>query len=132
MQFAIQSIAIFPKLRVRLSWKSSSKSILSPLRIERLDRDILTCVKEDEAAQRLTTVPGVRPIIAATVRAAVQDAHGFRTGRDFAAWTGSAPRALSSGGKERLGSISKRGNRQLQNASDCRSNVRSETRRFAA
>jgi len=84
------------------------------VRIERLDRDILTCVKEDETARRLTTIPGVGPIIAATVRAAVHDAHGFRTGRDFAAWTGLAPRAHSSGGKERLGSISKRGNRQLR------------------
>jgi transposase len=84
------------------------------VRIERLDRDILTCVKEDETARRLTTIPGVGPIIAATVRAAVHDAHGFRTGRDFAAWTGLVPRAHSSGGKERLGSISKRGNRQLR------------------
>ena len=83
-------------------------------RIERLDDDIRKCVQEDEAARRLTTIPGVGPIIAATVRAAVHDARGFKSGRDFAAWTGLTPRAHSSGGKERLGSISKRGNQQLR------------------
>jgi transposase len=71
-------------------------------------------VKEDEAAKRLMSIPGVGPLIAATVRAVVQDAHGFRTGRDFAAWLGLTPRARSSGGKERLGRISKRGNQQLR------------------
>ena len=54
------------------------------------------------------------PIIAATVLAVVHDAHSFKTGRDFAAWTRLTPRAQSSGGKERLGSISKRGNQQLR------------------
>lgn len=70
--------------------------------------------KADDAARRLTTIPGVGPIIAATVRAAVQDPAAFRTGRDLAAWIGITPRANSSGGKERLGKISKRGNKQLR------------------
>ena len=83
-------------------------------RIEKLDRVILATVKNDEAARRLTSIPGVGPLIAATVRAAVQDPSGFRTGRDFAAWIGLTPRAHSSGGKERLGKISKQGNRQLR------------------
>jgi transposase len=83
-------------------------------RIERLDRDILASVKADEAARRLTTIPGVGPLIAATVQAVVPDARGFRTGRDFAAWIGLTPRTYSSGGKERLGAISKRGNQQLR------------------
>lgn len=82
--------------------------------IERLDRDIQQCVNDDETARRLTTIPGVGPIIAATLLAVVTDPHGFKTGRDLAAWTGLAPRAHSSGGKERLGSISKRGNQQLR------------------
>lgn len=83
-------------------------------RIERLDREIIATVKQDADARRLTSIPGVGPLIAATVRAAVPDPSGFRTGRDFAAWIGLTPRAHSSGGKERLGSISKRGNRQLR------------------
>jgi transposase len=83
-------------------------------RIERLDREIIATVKQDADARRLTSIPGVGPLNAATVRAAVPDPSGFRTGRDFAAWIGLTPRAHSSGGKERLGSISKRGNRQLR------------------
>jgi len=84
------------------------------IRVERLDRQIITAVKGDDDARRLTSIPGVGPIIAATVRATVQDPRGFRTGRDFAAWIGLTPRAHSSGGKERIGSLSKRGNRQLR------------------
>lgn len=83
-------------------------------RIERLDRKILEAVRKDKSARRLTAIPGVGPIIAATVRAVVPDPAGFRTGRDFAAWLGLTPRAHSSGGKERIGSISKRGNQQLR------------------
>jgi transposase len=83
-------------------------------RIEVLDSKIIAAVKADDAARRLTTIPGVGPIIAATVRAAVQDPAAFRTGRDLAAWIGITPTANSSGGKERLGKISKRGNKQLR------------------
>lgn len=83
-------------------------------RIERLDRDILASVKRDEVARRLTTIPGVGPLIAATVRATVLNPNDFKSGRDLAAWIGLTPRAHSSGGKERLGTISKRGNRQLR------------------
>ncbi|GEO86883.1 MULTISPECIES: IS110 family transposase [Alphaproteobacteria] len=83
-------------------------------RVEALDTKIVAAVKADEAARRLTTIPGVGPIIAATVRAAVPDPAAFRTGRDLAAWIGITPRANSSGGKERLGKISKQGNKQLQ------------------
>jgi len=82
-------------------------------RIDALDTKIVAVVKADDTARRLTTIPGVRPIIAATVRVAVQDPSAFRTGRDLAAWIGLTPRSNSSGGKERLGAISKRGNKQL-------------------
>jgi transposase len=83
-------------------------------RIEKLDTRIVTAVKADETARRLTSIPGVGPIIAATVRATIQDPAAFRTGRDLAAWIGITPRANSSGGKERLGRISKQGNKQLR------------------
>lgn len=83
-------------------------------RVEVLDGKIVTAVKADDTARRLTTIPGVGPIIAATVRATVQDPAAFRTGRDLAAWIGITPRANSSGGKERLGKISKLGNKQLR------------------
>jgi transposase len=83
-------------------------------RIERLGQEIQEGVKADETARRLTSIPGVGPLIAATIRATVNDIEGFKTSRDFAAWLGLAPRLLSSGGKEKLGSISKHGNRQLR------------------
>jgi transposase len=83
-------------------------------RIEHLSQEIQVGVNADETARRLTSIPGVGPLIAATVRATVQDIQGFKTGRDFAAWLGLTPRLLSSGGKEKLGSISKQGNRQLR------------------
>ena len=83
-------------------------------RVEVLDSKIAAAVKADDAARRLTTIPGVGPIIAATVRTAVQDPAAFRTGRYLAAWIGITPSANSSGGNERLGRISKRGNKQLR------------------
>ncbi|MGY2930400.1 transposase [Bradyrhizobium sp. GM22.5] len=83
-------------------------------RIEKLDREILVAVRQDPDARRLMSIPGVGPLIAATVRTSVSDARSFTTARDFAAWMGLTPRAQSSGGKERLGAISKRGNRQLR------------------
>ena len=95
-------------------WARCAKSRKPAVSLTPPDRDILASVKEDETARRLVTIPGVGPLIAATVGAVVHDAHGFRTGRDFAAWTGLAPKPHSSGGKERVGAISKRGNRQLR------------------
>ena len=71
-------------------------------RIDTLDTQIVAAVKIDETARRLTTIPGVGPVIAATVRAVIQDPAAFQTGRDLAAWIGITPRANSSGGKDRL------------------------------
>jgi transposase len=64
--------------------------------------------------RRLTTIPGVGAITAATIKSLVPDPGGFRSGRHFAAWLGLAPRPHSSGGKERLGRISKMGNPELR------------------
>lgn len=83
-------------------------------KINDLETKIVSAVKGDEVARRLMTIPGVGPIIAASIRAAVPDPAAFRTGRDLAAWIGITPRANSSGGKERLGGISKQGNKQLR------------------
>ncbi len=83
-------------------------------RIEHLDQDVLASVKPDDTARRLTSIPGVGPLIAATVRATISDVTGFKSSRDFAAWMGLKPKLSSSGGKDKLGSISKQGNRQLR------------------
>jgi len=105
---------IIPELARRALLEMVEQIDALSVRIEGLDADIRKSTQADDVARRLTTIPGVGPIIAATVRAVVHDAGGFKSGRDLAAWLGLTPRAHSSGGKERLGSISKRGNAQLR------------------
>jgi transposase len=73
------------------------------------EKRIMAWHRASEASQRLATIPGIGPITASAIAATVPDATLFRSGRQFAAWLGLTPRARSSGGKERLGGISKRG-----------------------
>src|SRR5580704_15105575 len=73
------------------------------------EKRIMAWHRASEASQRLATIPGVGPITASAIAATVPDATLFRSGRQFAAWLGLTPRARSSGGKERLGGISKKG-----------------------
>ena len=82
--------------------------------IEKLEQAIVATVRRDDDARRLVTIPGVGAIIAASVRALVPDPGGFKSGRHFAAWLGLTPKPHSSGGKERLGRISKMGNPVLR------------------
>lgn len=83
-------------------------------RIDELDRDLRKRLKEDDAASRLMTIPGIGPICASAMLALAPPAEGFARGRDFSAWLGLVPRQRSSGGKERLGGISKMGQRDLR------------------
>jgi transposase len=69
---------------------------------------------DDLLARRLATIPGVGTISSSAFAATTPDVSAFRSGRDYAAWLGLTPRAHSSGGKERLGRISKAGNRYLR------------------
>lgn len=78
------------------------------------DRAILALAKADETARRLMTVPGIGPITASALVASVQDISTFSGPREFAAFLGLTPRQKSSGGKERLGRVSKMGNRYLR------------------
>lgn len=64
--------------------------------------------------QRLLKVPGVGPIVASALLAYINDIHCFKNGRQFAAWVGLTPRQYASGDTNRLGKISKRGNRTLR------------------
>ena len=75
------------------------------------DRTIMTLAKADPVARRLTSIPGIGPVTASAIAASVQDISGFSGPREFAAWLGLTPRQHSSGGKERLGRVSKMGNR---------------------
>lgn len=79
-----------------------------------LDKEIARRAREDAAARRLMTIPGVGPITATAILALAPPIESFARGRDFAAWLGLTPRQYSTGGKEKLGSISKMGERTLR------------------
>jgi len=79
-----------------------------------LDREIARRAKEDATARRLTTIPGVGPISATALVALAPPAEAFRCGRDFSAWLGLTPVQRSSGGKQKLGQVSKMGERTLR------------------
>lgn len=79
-----------------------------------LDSEISRRSKEDPVARRLMTIPGVGPITATAVAALAPPIETFATGRDFAAWLGLTPLQKSTGGKQRLGAISKMGERTLR------------------
>lgn len=83
-------------------------------RIAELTRDIRREAEMGEAAKRLQTIPGIGPITATALAATLPDVTGFRTSRDLSAWLGLTPKPHSSGGTEKLGRISKMGNRYLR------------------
>ena len=77
--------------------------------VRRAEAEIVTWCRNDAASRRLLTIPGIGPITASAISATVPDPTLFRSRRQFAAWLGLTPRSHSSGGKERLGRISKQG-----------------------
>ncbi len=83
-------------------------------RVEEVSGEIEALAKADHACQRLMSVPGIGPIIASAMVAAVGDGAAFTKGRDFAAWLGLVPRQTSTGDRTILGRISKRGNKYLR------------------
>ena len=82
--------------------------------ILQFDRMIIAWHRSSEASRRLDDIPGVGPALATALVASVADPKAFRSGRDFSAWIGLVPKQNSSGGKDKLGSISKRGDRYLR------------------
>ena len=83
-------------------------------RIAELDKEIAKRAREDEVVRRLMTIPGIGPIAATAIAALAPPAASFKRGRDFAAWLGLTPRQMSTGGKQKLGAISKMGERTLR------------------
>jgi transposase len=79
-----------------------------------IDQELATSVKADETAKRLMTIPGIGPVTASAITATIQDMSAFASGREFSAFLGLTPRQSSSGGKERLGRITKMGDRYLR------------------
>ena len=84
-------------------------------RVEGLERKIVAHARQDDTARCLATIPGIGPITASLLAATVGDGiGGFPSARHFAAWLGLVPRQHSTGGKVRLGRITKTGNRQIR------------------
>jgi len=107
----------------RTSVPESARTILKVLigtfealgaQIQELDAEIARRAKADPVARRLMTIPGIGPMAATAITALVPAPEGFRAGRDFAAWLGLTPLQKSSGGKQRLGAISKMGERTIR------------------
>ena len=78
------------------------------------DRMIIAWHRSNETSKRLDELPGVGPALATALVASVADPKAFRSGRDFSAWIGLVPKQHSSGGRDKLGSISKQGDRYLR------------------
>lgn len=89
-------------------WKALSSEI------QVTTQQIETIAEQEEVCQRLQQIPGVGPLIATAIIAAIGNGSTFRKGRDFAAWLGLVPRQHSTGGKAKLLGISKRGNPYLR------------------
>jgi transposase len=79
-----------------------------------IEKQLMAWHKRNPVSQRLATIPGIGPIIATAIATTVTEPSGFCSGREFAAWLGLVPRQNSTGGKVRLGGISKRANRYLR------------------
>lgn len=84
------------------------------VRVKAVTERIEATQKDDPLARRLATIPGIGALSSGAFAATTPEVGSFRTGRDHAAWLGLTPRPHSSGGKERLGRISKAGNRYLR------------------
>ncbi|MGA8158146.1 MAG: IS110 family transposase [Rhodoplanes sp.] len=82
--------------------------------IVEFDRMIMSWHRSDETSKRLRYIPGVGPMLATALVASVPDPTVFRSGHNFSAWIGLVPKQRSSGGKDRLGGISKQGDRYLR------------------
>jgi transposase len=82
--------------------------------IEKIDREFAQAAKKEENCRRLLTIPGIGPLTATALTAAIGNGQAFHKSRDLAAWLGLVPRQHSTGGKSRLLGISKRGNPYLR------------------
>jgi transposase len=83
-------------------------------RIDLIEARLAAWHKASEVSRRLATIPGIGPIIATAITATVADPSAFRSGREFAAWLGLTPTQRSTGGKQRLGRISRKGDQYIR------------------
>ncbi len=110
---AAEQVSLSPRTRLlvedlRAEWRELDRRILA------LDEEFALQARTDEAARLLTTIPGIGPLNATALAAAIGKAETFGRGRDLAAWPGLVPRQATAGGKPRLLGISRRGNVYLR------------------
>jgi transposase len=84
------------------------------LSLETIEEEIAKAHRQNPTSRLLDEIPGIGTLIASVTAASVPDPGVFKSGRDFAAWLGLTPRQNSSGGKEKLGAITKQGNRYMR------------------
>jgi len=110
---AAEQVALSPRTRLlvedqRAEWRELDRRILA------FDEEFGLQARTDERARLLTTIPGIGPLNATAMVAAIGKAETFRRGRDLAAWVGLVPKQMTTGGKQKLLGINKRGNVYLR------------------
>ena len=108
-----EQVSLSPRTRLliedqRAEWRELDR------RIQAFDEEFALQARTDETARLLTTIPGIGPLNATALAAAIGKAETFRRGRDLAAWMGLVPKQMTTGGKPKLLGINKRGNVYLR------------------
>ena len=110
---AAEQVSLSPRVRQLIEDQRAEWAELDR-RIEGFDDEFAAVARTDEAARLLTTIPGIGPLNATALVAAIGRAQTFTRGRDLAAWMGLVPKQMTTGGKPKLLGISKRGNEYLR------------------
>ena len=113
-QIVVGELPDVPAIAITMVSMLAQQALDTHSRLQEIDRKLGALQQSDEMAKRLATIPGIGPVGATALAAAVTDPGQFRSGRQFAAWLGLTPLQNSSGGKERLGRISKMGDKYLR------------------
>ncbi len=111
---AVHELPDVPPLAAKVIAGLSEQVLDLQSKLGDLERELLVWHRSSDVAKRLATIPGIGTVCATALAASVSDPHQFRSGRQFAAWLGLTPLQHSSGGKERLGRISKMGDKYLR------------------
>jgi len=113
-RIAVDEVPDIPRLAAKMIAGLAGQVLDVQARLGEIERELLAWHRSNDIAKRLATIPGIGTVCATALAASVTDPHQFRSGRQFAAWLGLTPLQHSSGGKERLGRISKMGDKYLR------------------
>jgi len=103
-----------PEAAVKIVGMLSQQALDTHAQLREIDRALFALQRTDDMARRLATIPGIGPVGATALAASITAPGQFRSGRQFAAWLGLTPLQNSSGGKEKLGRITKMGDKYLR------------------